>query len=128
MIHYAILDADGYPTETGARFILPVGAVELPPQITAAAAALMWREPGSLAWISRPGIAPPTVTDGTLAFSGLPTGAVAEVIDGETGETLALVEEDAGTIEIELADSGPYQIEVEAPRPWLPWRGKVVLP
>lgn len=126
MIHYAILDQDGYPTETGTRFALPAGAVELPPQINAEAATRMRLDGG--AWIARPEIPAPVITDGTLAFAGLPAGAVAEVIDGETGETLALVEEDAGQIEIELADSGPYQIEVEAPRPWLPWRGKVVLP
>lgn len=126
MIDYAIIDAEGYPIQTGKRFALPAGAVQLPDGIDPEAASRMRMAEGE--WIDRPRIPAPVIAGGTLVFAGLPAGAVSEIIDGETGETLALIESAAGVIEIELADSGPYQIEVEAPRPWLPWRGKVVLP
>lgn len=126
MIRYAILDQDGYPIRTGTRHALPEGAVALPPQLDGDAALRMRLADG--AWIPRPQIPAPVIAGGMVSFNDLPAGAVAEVIDGETGETLARIAEAAGGIVIELADPGPYQVEVEAPRPWLVWRGRVMLP
>lgn len=62
-----------------------------------------------------------------MAFSGLPTGTVCTVFDGQTGEVLATLPEVAGEVMIELVDEGPYQIETTPPLPYLYHRMQVIV-
>lgn len=123
MIRFVRL-TDGIPTSWGTRpDSLPAGAVEIDPD-TFAALPGVWFD--GAAWVARPTVTGFAETAEGVAFTGLPSGAVVSVEDGETAEVLATVTPTGGAADIALPDPGPYELRVGAPAPWLPWTARIV--
>jgi hypothetical protein len=129
MIAWAFLDENGCVTRCGQGLSAPFDSMGLAEGTDPEIVALCHLVEGE--WVPRPRISTPLITSHTegtsVVFSGLPTGAIATVIDGEAGEVLDTVAQDAGTIWIELVDPGTYNIEVVGPVPWLRYLGNVQL-
>ena len=122
MLRWAILEPDGaYPVQAGSGRILPPGAVETPPDVPPETIAASMLVDGT--WVRRPALPDPVVAssaDGLrVTVGGLPPEAACTVWDAATGEALATLTPDQGTVALTLADPGRYLIEIEAPRPWL---------
>lgn len=103
------------------------GWLALPAGTPAETAVKMMRADGE--WVIRPQITAPTVTrtaDGWLISYAAPDGSACDVVDRDLG-WLDRVEAAGGSIQFVLADAGPYQIEVTAPRPWLGRTDNLVL-
>ncbi len=130
MIHYAFLDPTGvYVVSAGDAKSVPDGAVEAPFRSDRLIGMMLVED----AWLDRPRLAEPTVVypvggGATVEFAGLPAGTVAEVVDVETGEMLASLPEEGGSLMVELLDAGGYRIETTPPPPHLKHRLQVVVP
>ena len=80
-------------------------------------------------WEARPAILGPQIThEGALTslqFADLPANAAATITDVETGQVLATVQAEGGSISFQLSDPGTYIVCVAAPDPVLPWEGRI---
>lgn len=126
MTNFALMDGQ-YPVSLGASDRVPEGAMLLPDGVDVAIYATKWLVEG--VWVARPEISAPTVTqtvDGWMVSYAAPDGSVCDVMDRDLG-WLDRVEAAGGSIQFVLADAGPYQIEVTAPRPWLGRTDNLVL-
>lgn len=123
IINYAIMDVLGvYPLSVGANFKIPDGAVVVEDD----ALSYLSRMLVDGIWEERPVISEPVITpDGTVTFADLPDGAVATVVDIETGAVLGTVAADIGVIEFQLVDPARYAIEIVMPLPYMNWNGVV---
>jgi hypothetical protein len=71
------------------------------------------------AWVPRPALPAPAISGATYLFA-VPVGASCEVIDAETGASLATATETAGQIELTFAEPGDYALEFVLPPEWIP--------
>lgn len=78
-------------------------------------------------WIPRPALESPAVDGASWVFS-VPNGATCEVIDAETGVSLATVGETAGQIELSFPESGDYALEFSLPPEWMPASKRISIP
>lgn len=128
MIAWALLDPTGrVPVSLGRSASMPEGAVALPEELTADVAARMQVAGGQ--WTDRPVVSAPLVEridDAVVvSWTGLPSGSLARVIDGQTGDALASLAEGGGLLSVTLVDPGLFLIDLEAPLPWIGWSGEV---
>jgi hypothetical protein len=73
-----------------------------------------------VSWSARPVLSTPVQSQTGVIVSGLPSDAEVVIIDIPSGEELGRLQPEAdGSVEIVLPDPSEYQIEVEAPAPWL---------
>ena len=123
---YAKMDDSGvYPAEL--KTYAAEGWVALPAGTTVDVAVGLMLAGG--AWVARPAIAAPTVTRTDAGWEvqyTVPEGAACDVVDRDLG-WLDSVAASGGLIAFMLADAGPYQLEVTAPRPWLGRTDNLVL-